>query len=60
MVEIFTESAEASSWEHMNSRPTAVENPWDFNKALNMWEAVVKLGLSVGPLAVGQESIPVA
>ena len=28
------------------------------NQALHMWETVVKLGLSEGPLAVGPGSIP--
>lgn len=42
----------------MNFRLTAVEPPMGPNKALLMWERVLKPVLSVGSLVVGTESIP--
>lgn len=48
-----TEPADLSSWEPMNSRPTAGEAKWDW--VLCMWVKVVQLDLFEEPLTMGQD-----
>lgn len=57
MTEKFTEGAEPSLCK-LEIQANSCGVSMGLNLSLHMWETVVKLGLSVGPLAIGLAFIP--